>query len=138
VVNGGKELQEKLGRNDPCPCGSGRRFQELLHADRRVRRLGAGSLLQGLTARTLSCEMKNSDVPMMALRRAVELCGGIDALGDNLNVPAKSLERWLAGDEEVPVQVFTQAVGLLLDAMANRPPRRSPDPSDGGRKQRNH
>jgi hypothetical protein len=82
--------------------------------------------------------MKNSDVPMMALRRAVELCGGIDALGDNLNVPAKSLERWLAGDEEVPVQVFTQAVGLLLDAMANRPPRRSPDPSDGGRKQRNH
>jgi hypothetical protein len=82
--------------------------------------------------------MKNSDVPMMALRRAVELCGGIDALGDNLNVQAKSLERWLAGDEEVPVQVFTQAVGLLLDAMANSPPRRSPDPSDGGRKQRNH
>ncbi|WP_235017027.1 SEC-C metal-binding domain-containing protein [Tistlia consotensis] len=21
---------EKLGRNDPCPCGSGRRFQGLL------------------------------------------------------------------------------------------------------------
>jgi uncharacterized protein YecA (UPF0149 family) len=30
VVHGHKELQEKLGRNDPCPCGSGRRFQELL------------------------------------------------------------------------------------------------------------
>jgi uncharacterized protein YecA (UPF0149 family) len=26
VVGGGKELIEKLGRNDPCPCGSGRRF----------------------------------------------------------------------------------------------------------------
>ncbi|HET9364318.1 MAG TPA: SEC-C metal-binding domain-containing protein [Candidatus Angelobacter sp.] len=26
-----KDLQEKLGRNDPCPCGSGRRFQEVLH-----------------------------------------------------------------------------------------------------------
>ena len=25
------ELSEKLGRNDPCPCGSGRRFQEVLH-----------------------------------------------------------------------------------------------------------
>ena len=25
-----KELVEKLGRNDPCPCGSGRRFQALL------------------------------------------------------------------------------------------------------------
>ena len=26
VVGGTKELLEKLGRNDPCPCGSGRRF----------------------------------------------------------------------------------------------------------------
>ncbi|MEM1207827.1 MAG: SEC-C metal-binding domain-containing protein [Planctomycetota bacterium] len=26
VVRGYKELVEKLGRNDPCPCGSGRRF----------------------------------------------------------------------------------------------------------------
>ena len=82
--------------------------------------------------------MKNSDVPMMALRRAVELCGGIDALGDDLNVQAKSLERWLAGEEEVPLPVFTQAVGLLLDAMANRAPGRSRDPSDGGRKERRH
>ena len=34
VVGGGKELLEKLGRNDPCPCGFGRRFQALLHAHR--------------------------------------------------------------------------------------------------------
>jgi hypothetical protein len=33
VVHGDKELTEKLGRNDPCPCGSGRRFQELLYVD---------------------------------------------------------------------------------------------------------
>lgn len=26
VVHGNKELRERLGRNDPCPCGSGRRF----------------------------------------------------------------------------------------------------------------
>jgi uncharacterized protein YecA (UPF0149 family) len=26
MVHGDKELREKLGRNDPCPCGSGRRF----------------------------------------------------------------------------------------------------------------
>ncbi|OYU28065.1 MAG: nucleic acid-binding protein [Burkholderiales bacterium PBB2] len=32
VVRGNKELLEKLGRNDPCPCGSGRTFQALLHA----------------------------------------------------------------------------------------------------------
>ena len=32
VVHGDKELLEKLGRNDPCPCGSGRRFQAVLLA----------------------------------------------------------------------------------------------------------
>jgi len=36
VVHGGNELFEKLGRNDLCPCGSGRRFQELLSPQRPV------------------------------------------------------------------------------------------------------
>jgi hypothetical protein len=31
-VHGDKELIEKLGRNDPCPCGSGCSFQEMLPA----------------------------------------------------------------------------------------------------------
>ncbi len=30
IVHGEKELIEKLGGNDLCPCGSGRRFQEVL------------------------------------------------------------------------------------------------------------
>jgi len=30
IVHGDKELIEKLGRNDPCPCGSGRLFQKVL------------------------------------------------------------------------------------------------------------
>ena len=34
IVHGEKQLFEKLGRNDLCPCGSGRRFQELLFAIR--------------------------------------------------------------------------------------------------------
>lgn len=34
VVGGHKELIEKLGRNDPCPCGSSRLFQALLSAQR--------------------------------------------------------------------------------------------------------
>ncbi|WP_425542409.1 SEC-C metal-binding domain-containing protein [Sphingomonas oligophenolica] len=29
-VHGDIELLEKLGRNDPCPCGSGKRFQGML------------------------------------------------------------------------------------------------------------
>jgi uncharacterized protein YecA (UPF0149 family) len=32
IVGLEKELAEKLGRNDLCPCESGRRFQEVLHA----------------------------------------------------------------------------------------------------------
>ena len=37
-VNGSKELLEKLGRNDLCPCGSGRRFPALLPGLRPIRR----------------------------------------------------------------------------------------------------
>jgi hypothetical protein len=34
IVGGTKELTEKLGRNDPCPCGSARSFQALLPPQR--------------------------------------------------------------------------------------------------------
>jgi hypothetical protein len=83
--------------------------------------------------------MKNSEVPMMALRRAVQLCGGLDALGDALNISSDALERMLWGQDEVPQDVFTQAVGLLLDATATRAPKRStPDSNEGGRKGPRH
>jgi uncharacterized protein YecA (UPF0149 family) len=36
VVHGDKELLERLGDNDPCPCGSGRRFQAVLPKWRAV------------------------------------------------------------------------------------------------------
>jgi uncharacterized protein YecA (UPF0149 family) len=39
IVGDGKELEEKLGRNDPCPCGSGRRFRQVLPQSRTARRL---------------------------------------------------------------------------------------------------
>jgi hypothetical protein len=54
VVGGHKELLEKLGRNDQCPCGSGRRFQALLHAERRHGRLGQGLLFSAERANVLS------------------------------------------------------------------------------------
>ena len=83
--------------------------------------------------------MKNSEVPMMALRRAVQLCNGLDALGDALGVSNDRLERMLSGEDEVPLPVFTQAVGLLLDATATRAPKRStPDSNEGGRKGPRH
>ncbi|MBI5939180.1 MAG: SEC-C domain-containing protein [Caulobacterales bacterium] len=42
VVHGEKELIEKLGRNDLCPCGSRRLFQALLPEERPSRRLQPG------------------------------------------------------------------------------------------------
>jgi hypothetical protein len=76
---------------------------------------------------------------MMAMRRAVQLCGGIDALGDALNVHGEILKKWISGEEEVPLPAFTQCVGLLLEATA-RSPRggATPEPSDGGRKEPRH
>ncbi|HXP71844.1 MAG TPA: SEC-C metal-binding domain-containing protein [Candidatus Dormibacteraeota bacterium] len=44
VVHSDKELVEKLGRNDLCPCGSRRRFQEVLHANRAFRRRATQSV----------------------------------------------------------------------------------------------
>lgn len=82
--------------------------------------------------------MKSSEVPMMTLRRAVQLCGGLDALGDALNVSTDGLERMIAGEEEVPLPVFTQAVGLLLEATATRAPKSTPDSNEGGRKGPRH
>ena len=37
TIKGGEiELLEKLGRNDPCPCKSGRLFQEMLFAHAQI------------------------------------------------------------------------------------------------------
>ena len=78
--------------------------------------------------------MKNSEVPMMALRRAVQICGGLDALGDKLNTSTKTLELMINGEEAVPDALFRQTVGLLLEATATRAPKRTPDSNDGGRR----
>ena len=78
--------------------------------------------------------MKNSEVPMMALRRAVQICGGLDALGDKLNTSTHTLEAMINGEEAVPDALFRQTVGLLLEATATRAPKRTPDSNEGGRK----
>ena len=36
IVHGDKELLEKLGNSDLCPCGSGRRFQAVLPQQRSL------------------------------------------------------------------------------------------------------
>jgi len=71
---------------------------------------------------------------MMALRRAVQICGGIDALGDKLNTSTDALERMLTGEDTISPALFTQTVGLLLEATSTRAPKRTPDSHEGGRK----
>jgi hypothetical protein len=45
VRGGEKELVEKLGRNDPCPCDSEKRFQKVLHDFGPVSTGASGRLL---------------------------------------------------------------------------------------------
>jgi ribosomal protein S21 len=40
IVHGDKWLLEKLGRNDPCPCGSGLRFKRCCLKEGRLRWVG--------------------------------------------------------------------------------------------------
>jgi hypothetical protein len=54
VRGGEKELVEKLGRNDPCPCGSGKRFQALLHALGPVSTAPSGMIIGGELLRSRS------------------------------------------------------------------------------------
>ena len=60
VVHGDKELLEKLGRNDPCPCGSARSFQAVLSA--------VGSLLMDRAA-TTTCATETFDAITLELSR---------------------------------------------------------------------
>ena len=54
VVHGDKELEEKLGRRDLCPCGSGRRFQQVLHAHGPLSTAAGGSTTSATEVRTPS------------------------------------------------------------------------------------
>ena len=47
VRGGEKELLEKLGRGDPCPCGSGKRFQTVLPLIGPVSTAPSGRIIGG-------------------------------------------------------------------------------------------
>jgi len=49
VRGGEKELVEKLGRNDPCLCGSGMRFQDMLPDHPPVSTAWGGMIIGGKT-----------------------------------------------------------------------------------------
>jgi len=51
-VHGDKELEEKLGRKDMCPCGSGRWFQEMLHEKGALLRVHDDTTIAGTNCNT--------------------------------------------------------------------------------------
>jgi hypothetical protein len=60
VRGGEKELVEKLGRNDPCPCGSGMSFQEMLPSLRPVSTVASGRIIGGESAGRWGAEPKGA------------------------------------------------------------------------------
>jgi hypothetical protein len=55
-----------------------------------------------------------------ALHRACELAGGVEQLAGLLDVPSKTLARWMKGEEKTPQRVFLTVVDLILAASAQQ------------------
>jgi hypothetical protein len=75
IVEADKELIEKLGGKDPCPCGSGRRFQALLPFERPTRWSQARLLRPRL-------DRAASEIPETGLKRRLRhnaACGAVHA-----------------------------------------------------------
>lgn len=84
---GDKTLDEKLGRRDPCPCGSGRRFQPMLSKPGHLRRRKPRHLPPRLTRkrRGFTKKFPSSSLAMREVIKPVRIGGaivaGITALG---------------------------------------------------------
>jgi hypothetical protein len=86
-VHGDVELIEKLGRNDLCPCGSGRRFQELLHEIAPLRRRQSQPVLLGIDEMAgTSGHFANAGITACAMASSRRAC-----LGDR----GSSVDRFL-------------------------------------------
>ena len=56
---------------------------------------------------------ESQSVYARALHRAADILGGKDKLRAALHVPMHSLEEWLEGHSEPPIEVFLKVVDIL-------------------------
>jgi DNA-binding transcriptional regulator YdaS (Cro superfamily) len=49
------------------------------------------------------------------MTRAAEILGGAEPLSARLGVPQERVERWIAGEESIPVGMFSLAVAVMLE-----------------------
>ena len=61
-------------------------------------------------------------------QKAAELCGGQRKLARTLRVPLADLEKWIAGGDTPPINIFLKAIDLVLDETPSPAP--SSDPED--------
>jgi hypothetical protein len=66
-------------------------------------------------------------------QKAAELCGGPRKLARQLRVPLAELEKWIAGGETPPTNVFLRAIDLVLDETPSPAAGSDPDDSDAPR-----
>jgi hypothetical protein len=52
----------------------------------------------------------------LILHEACDSAGGIGRLADLLRVSPASLNRWLGGDEEPPVEIYRTCIDIVLGA----------------------
>lgn len=69
-----------------------------------------------------------SKVYSRTFQKAAELCGGQKKLARYLRVPLADLEKWLAGSDTPPINVFLKAIDLVLDETS--PPGSGSEPDD--------
>ena len=78
IVHGDKELLEKLGRNDPCPCGSSRRFKNCCMRGGCFRRLRSPLLLSASSQSRGAAFAGETALSSASLRRLPRLWGSSD------------------------------------------------------------
>lgn len=119
VRGGEKELVEKLGRADPCPCGSGKSFQALLPRHRPVS-TGRSGTTTGVSEGRGSRPVLERDRPEIATSGYPR--SGNSSLSSCPFVPSRLLSKkaWHAGSEQAPDPRIMSDAGLAL-GRAHRP-----------------
>jgi hypothetical protein len=59
--------------------------------------------------------MSLSTVQHVVLKRACEVCGGLEKLSKALHVPMNDVQNWLDGEELAPTAIFNKASQLIQE-----------------------
>ena len=70
------------------------------------------------------------ELRLRALRRAVELCGGVSALSMRIGYPGLYLEQMLAGSEPMSPDVFMRVIDVVIDGDLDNLKSRTPAAPD--------